>query len=166
MTKLVLIKSTVLVVALTFFSSCIDEEIQARKSIQGSWKVVRVESQYGEFFFNQAGTFIGHDQLNITVDSGNLGFFNFTNEKVSYEYVRNDTTRQGEESWVLTEEKIGDGFVKTPKFKLEISNTSLYEVKFEDGTKRSTKNASEMQWISQPQKPGFGVLIILDLVKD
>ena len=139
--------------------SCSKDEVQAEKSIEGTWNVVEIISNYGDFSNN------GFNPTETVSDVGELGTFTFTDNSVDFNFTRNDTTYNGISSWNLDYEKVNSGFFKVPKFTLDISDQFLFDVIFEDNTKNAEKNATTVTFIENPTNDGFGIQIQLSLEK-
>ena len=139
--------------------SCNRDRVQAKKSIEGTWNVVAISSQYGEFVQNG---FIADTTI---AESGELGTFDFAKESVAYTFTRNDTSFTGNESWEISAEKVNNGFTRVTEFTLTLGNAIVYDVFFEDGTKNSEKKANTARFTETPTEVGPGVIIELSLEK-
>lgn len=152
--------AVVLILFATKLTSCTEEEIEAKESVIGEWKVTSIESLYGVFTTN------GHNGLTPVNEAGNLGFFNFSESgELTYSFTRNDTLYQNTTEWKLHSTKERVGFNNVTKHKLDVAGFLNFEVMFGDGTKNSARNASEIELTNWPNSPGRGVAIILVLSK-
>lgn len=143
--------------ALLSLSSCKDEDlVQGKNSLNGSWQVTAIESIYGN----------GSNDSDFVSEEGNLGQFIFGNDSVYFEFTRNDTLYQGADRWHLHKTKVRDGFVKVPVFTLEIENNFSLTCEFDDGTRNSEKNATEITLLNEPEETGVGTWFMLFLDKD
>lgn len=150
-----------LIVIFALLSSCLDDELKANESVTGLWEVTSIKSFYGQFTHNG-----GHSKLDIKSEEGNLGYFNFAGSgEVSYKFYRNDTTYEDNSKWYLRSRDERNSGFKITKYTLEILNDCAFEVKFGDGSKNSHKNTRRLELINWPNKPGFGVGIIMQLSK-
>ena len=138
--------------------ACNSDDDQAINSIRGTWEVTSITSIYGQFVEN------GFNPSETITETGALGFFNFSNDAVAFEFTRNDTLYSGNDIWSITSEKVNAGFTQETKYNLIIENHFLFEVNFGDGTKNSERNAESATFIESPDI-GFGALIELELEK-
>jgi len=115
--------------------SCGNTQDDATDSIIGEWTVNEIISQYGTFSENE---YLNTSSL---TEDGDLGTFNFDKDSVRFDYTRNDTLYTGSSSWTLNHERVNSGFVRVDQFRLSIDNYFLFDVRFEDGTSNSEKNA-------------------------
>lgn len=149
-----------LIAALVTLSSCVDEEITAKESLVGYWKVTSIRSMYGHF------TARGHNLDSVKSQEGDLGYFDFeSNGTVTYKFLRHDTTYQNTTSWILETRKEQSGFFKVFKYELAILNEYQFEVTFGNSAKNSQVNAREMEFVQWPDKVGYGVGIVMELKK-
>lgn len=139
--------------------SCGKNIDQARESINGTWSVTSAFTSSGSF----TGTTFFADTDNR--ETGNLGSFEFTDTQVAYEFTRQDTSYVGDDTWVLSSERVNSGFTKVTKYTLTIENKFLFDVLFEDGTKDSQDDANSIT-LTQQATPDYPVFIILDLEKN
>lgn len=138
--------------------SCSKDIDQARESINGTWNVTTAFTSTGSF---SGSTFIADtDQT----ETGNLGTFEFSDSQVVYDFIRQDTSYVGDNSWVLSSERVNAGFTKVTKYTLSIDDTFLFDVFFGDGTSDSQDDASIIQ-LTQEASPDYPVLIVLNLEK-
>ena len=161
LTKLkIFISILALFITVVNFSSCVDEEGEAQKSVIGSWRVTAIQSLYGQFTSN------GHSGLDVKREEGNLGFFDFTDDgTASYNFVRNDTTYQNTTAWTLTSREERNTGFKVTKYTLTLTNDFRFETEFGDGSHNSTVKANQLKFIQWPDKPGYGVGIVIQLEK-
>ena len=138
--------------------ACNKDQKQAENSIEGEWNVIAINSYYGEFFEN------GINISEEVMETGGLGNFNFTSDKVDFEFNRNDTLYTGNGPWNITAERVNAGFTKVTEFTLAMEDHFLFDARFEDETKNAEKNARRVSLIETPTS-GFGVLIELMLEK-
>jgi hypothetical protein len=140
------------------FTSCRKDQVQAERSIEGSWEVVSITSIYAEFSAN------GYNPDSTFSDTGNLGTFDFADETVNYSFTRHGNLYSGSGNWDISAERVNSGFTKVTRFTLDIGNDFLFEAVFEDATKNSEKNATEVSLTETPTS-GYGVLIQMILEK-
>jgi len=122
---------------LLLLGSCFLSKNPELKSLTGEWNVVEITSDY-KTFANEGGA-------NVTssiVNKGSLGSFNFTKDRVNYEFTRNDTLYTGNESWRLVTKMVNAGFIKVPEYTLYIDNKFHFNVRFGNSTKNSERNAT------------------------
>lgn len=149
-----------ILLSLTTLDSCIEEELEARESINGLWRVTTIESYYGEF------TTHGHNGLDIVTNEGSLGSFEFEEDRqVKYKFLRNDTTYQDTASWVFTSTSERQVGFEVTKYGLDISSDYSFGVTFGDNTRNSAKDARQMTLIQWPEHAGYGVGIVILLSK-
>lgn len=136
-------KSKILLISLAFLflMSCNKDERQAINSVEGVWDLTEITSVYGSF---QNTTFVSNSEIR---ERGNLGVFNFSEETVDYNFTRNDTTYTGNANWNLVTERVNSGFTRTNKHTLTIRENFIFDVTFEDATRNSEKNATEMTFV-------------------
>ena len=141
------------------FITCNKDENQARKSIEGDWNVIAINSTYGNFSGN------GFDPDTTIEETGELGTFMFGDDSVLFNFTRNDTLNVGSSTWSIKSEKVNSGFTRVTDFTLTIDNTFVFNVEFEDGTKNSEKKAKKATFIETPDS-GYGVLMEMSLEKN
>lgn len=146
------------VIASIFFQSCKKDEVQAAESIEGSWDIVEINSNYGEY---AGGGWIPSDEVR---DSGELGTFDFGSEAATYNFNRNDTLYTGSGQWDIRSEKVNEGFTRVPRFTLTIQDHFLFDVTFGDQTSNAEKKATKAVFTETPAN-GSGVQIELKLEK-
>lgn len=122
------------VVILGFVTACESDLEQATDSLSGHWEIETIVSYYPDAN--------GHQW--VEQRNGVFGHFTFTDDDVSYEYIRNDTMYTDTTSWNLTSKKVNAGFSKIREFTLVIGNGEVYECLFEDQTKNAEKKASQV----------------------
>lgn len=137
---------------------CGRDEVQAENSLEGDWEVVAITSYYGEF------STTSFDATEIIADSGQLGSFSFGADSVDYAFTRNDTLFTGSMAWNLAFEKVNSGFTRTNQFTLNIEDEFLFNVSFEDDTKNSEKDATNIDLI-QNREGDSELLIEMSLEK-
>ena len=137
---------------------CSRDEIQAENSIEGEWDVVAITSYYGDFSETSFNT------TETIPESGQLGSFNFAADSVDYEFTRNDTLFVGRMAWDLAFEKVNAGFTRTNQYTLSIEDQFLFDVSFEDNTKNSEKDATNLQLVEN-REGDSQVLIEMSLEK-
>ncbi|WP_146131458.1 hypothetical protein [Mongoliibacter ruber] len=139
------------------FSSCHDFEHVANESLIGKWEVNEAVITFGP----------SNGQDSVWRFEGDLGSFLFDQEFVTYQYALDEFEQYGESSYVLTSDKERAGFAQIRKWRLQLLE-SEYEIEFDDGTRRSHQNASEMTMINQEIKvvPDVHSTIILHLTKN
>lgn len=137
----------------TFFFSCQKDEKQAINSLEGDWQVTAIKSFYSN----------GEETVEET---GALGTFSFDGDMVEYSFTRNDTLFENLRPWMLSAEKVREGFFRDNKFQLEIEGDFLFDVQFEDGTNNAEKNARNMSWNNHETSMSMGVNIEMELTKE
>lgn len=153
----------VIVIALTFIA-CKKDEVKAEESLEGEWKIVSINSEYGTFTQSQFGS--SFDPFDEVSENGDLGFFEFIESTVDFEFTRNDTMYTGNESWNLDLERVNVGFTRVNEYTLTIENQFLFDVAFGDETKNSEKNATSITFLETPSENGYGVRIQMELEKN
>ncbi len=153
-----LLLSTYLLSLFLCLVSCGNTEDDAADSIIGEWTVTEIISQYGSFSENAY-----NNESSITED-GDLGTFHFDKDSVRFDYTRNDTLYTGSSSWSLNHERVNSGFVRVDQFRLSIDDYFLFDVRFEDGTSNSEKNAEYLS-LSELAQDTTHLLINLSLEK-
>ncbi len=133
-----------LLVLVALLPSCTKDIVHAERSVRGAWKLTFVESFYGTF----TETSFNADES--VEETGDLGTFVFTADSVTFDYTRNDTLYTGTRAWDLTSERVNAGFNKVTEYTLTIEDEFVFDVKFEDGTKNSHKEADSMEWTETP----------------
>ncbi|GAB4234504.1 MAG: hypothetical protein Tsb0034_08170 [Ekhidna sp.] len=141
-------------------AACSDEE-QGRESILGYWEIEEIISLYGHF--SQGGQ--GNNCLEEFTDVDNPGYFEFKNDMVVYEFIRNDTLYQDKAYWYLELKKERNGFFRENVFGLEVENLHQFSVEFGNNTRNSEKDANKMSWLVWPTENGKGVGIQFFLKK-
>ena len=143
------------------FSSCLDEEVKAKESVVGSWKVISIKSYYGQF--SARGGSYG---LNVISQAGDFGFFNFDDKgHADYKFVRNDTTYQNTAEWSLHSRNERVSGFRVIKYSLNISGDFEFDAAFGNGAKRSEVHARQLELTQWPNKSGYGVGIVMELEK-
>jgi len=150
-----------LIISLCFVSCRKVDMQEAKNSITGNWNVVEIRSLYAEFTNNGF-----HDPIETISEQGQLGNFNFEEDSVTFTFTRNDTLFTGNSTWNLTSEKRQDGFGIAIDFTLVIENEFTFDVKFENGTINSEKNAQEVTFTKSKPRNGLGVAITMVLEKN
>ena len=148
----------VLVFITLLFNSCRKDEVQAERSLEGTWNVTAITSWYGlldETSFNAEETI---------EESGQLGTFEFGATSVDFNFTRNDTLYTGSSTWELHLAKVQSGFFRVNEFTLEIDGEFTYDVTFEDATRNAERNANSLTFIEE-QFGDPGVLIEMILEK-
>ena len=112
---------------------------EAKKSIEGQWEITNTNYTLREFSGNNFES-VGNTQ----VQTGQLGYFDFGTEKVTYSYYIADEDFNGIEPYTLKTEKVNAGFTRATNHTLTINDKFVFNVTFEDGTKNAEKNAKEM----------------------
>lgn len=129
------ITTFVLIGIITTYSSCANEEVSAKESLPGFWKVISIKSFYAQFSING-----GNSGPNVISQEGDLGNFQFSeNGVVSYMFLRNDTTYQDTTKWILQSRTERSSGFKVTKYSLDISSDLKFEVLFGNGAKNFTK---------------------------
>lgn len=126
-----------LYMVLTLFS-CHDAEYEATHSLKGDWTVNEVVITFGSSPFSQDS---------VWRFEGDIGNFWFEKEVLSYDYLDNQLKQRGEGAYVLSTFEENTGFTRIRKWRLELSDHE-YEIEFNDGTKRSYKNANQITMIN------------------
>ncbi|GAB5539220.1 MAG: hypothetical protein Salg2KO_13230 [Salibacteraceae bacterium] len=119
----------------------------------GFWTVVRIETQYVQ------SSLSGFSVDSTTVETGDLGFFEFDSDIVSYEFSRTDSMHLGTANWYLEAVKVNDGFTRVNQYNLTIENRFDFDVQFEDGTKNSQHKASNAELLQMPTSTDEELLI-------
>ncbi len=125
-------------------TSCNRDEIQAQKSLVGTWEVTAITSIY----ILPPG--IGNNPRDKVNEEGSLGTFEFTEDSVHFSFTRNDTLYAGNAAWLLDQTRVRQGFFRVNQFTLGITNQFLFDVTFEDQTVNSEKNATYMTFFDEP----------------
>ncbi|WP_235297800.1 hypothetical protein [Portibacter marinus] len=123
--------------------ACVKDEKQASNSIEGLWQVNEMITIYAY----DNGGFLDED---VVEEQGDLGSFDFGENIVDYEFIRNDTLFSGQENWTLSTERVNEGFIRVTKFTLKVGERFEFDVAFGDQTKNAEKNATEMRLIQMP----------------
>ncbi|MEL6698532.1 MAG: hypothetical protein AAFP89_19960 [Bacteroidota bacterium] len=139
-------------------TSCNRDEIQAQKSLVGSWDVTAITSIY----MTPPG--MGNNPRDKVNEEGSLGTFEFTEDSVHFSFTRNDTLYAGNAAWLLDQTRVRQGFFRVNQFTLGITNQFLFDVTFEDQTVNSEKNATYMTFFDEPTE-GEGVWFSISLEK-
>lgn len=158
------IQLTVIIILSLLLGSCTKDEIQGRNSLDGTWNINKILSQYADFQVEN-NTVISSENLENIEETGDLGRFIFSENKVNYNFTRNDTVFSGDGNWELKLEKVNTGFFKTNKWTLIIADDFVFDVTFEDATKNSEKNAKVAEFRSWPTTSGKGVAFFMSLKK-
>ncbi len=140
-------------------SACNRNEIQATDSLEGEWIITAITSYYGDFSNN------GFSPIETVEESGQLGSMSFGEDSVSYEFTRNDTLYVGSSLWMLTEEKVNEGFFRVPKFTLVMGDVFVFEVAFGNQTKNAERNATDIT-LTRVVEQRNGLLVEMELEKD
>ncbi|MBW3468327.1 hypothetical protein [Arthrospiribacter ruber] len=118
--------------------SCHDFEEEATESLLGNWYV------------NEAWVTFGpapNAQDSVWRFEGAVGNFLFDSKSVTYQYLQDDLKQTGQSPYVLTKERVRQGFVRETKLQLQLSD-SEYEITFGDNSRNSHRKASEMTMIN------------------
>jgi len=147
-------------VFLLIFTSCEKQNLKrAEKSLDGSWRVIKTYSAYGEKM--ELGTQTDEE----FTEEGDLGSFTFNDASVDYNYTRLDTLYEADSNWKLSREKVNAGFTKAEQYKLNFDNKN-YICRFGDETKDAEKKATELTLEYETNQIGPYTSIKLWLVKD
>lgn len=138
--------------------ACNNDQEQASDSLMGEWNVVESTSIYAEF------TPTGFNATETVEESGDLGFFRFTDDLFEYQITRNDTLFEGNGSWDLEADRIRSGFFREPVFYLELPGHFDFQIFLGDGTRNAERNATVANFVERPES-GTSVLIDLKLEK-
>lgn len=142
------------------FSTCQKQNLnRAEKSLEGTWKVTKIYTAYGEK--KELGTQTNEE----FTEEGNLGVFTFGETEVDYSYTRLDTLYEGNSKWNLTREKVNAGFTNAEQYTLKFDNQN-YICRFGDETKDAEKNATELSLKFETDTVGPYSSVIFWLVKD
>lgn len=152
------------VLSISLLTGCNKDQKQGETSLKGSWVVNEIESLYADFDVEE-GVVSGIGESEKVTESGNLGFFNFSDSQVVYEFTRNDTLVSGEGAWELRLTRVNQGFIKANRWKLVIGNDFAFDVRFEDDTKNAEKKANSAEFNNWPKSSGNGVAFFLKLEK-
>jgi len=157
-----LFRSIALALICISVSSCEKDELQGTESLRGNWTVTQIKSYYGEFTEN------GHNGLDVLEESDDLGYFNFSNGSMEYNYTRNDTVYSGQGPWDLTASSRRQMMVfKEVDFSLKVPNNDVnFEATFGGGARNSEKDATKVELYQEPSEPGFGVATEIFLSKN
>lgn len=147
-------KLLLLLSLLSCISSCNREEIRAERSLVGRWKINTIISIYD---FDPSA--------NIT-DLGNIGFFDFNEHSVDFNFTRNDTVYSGSKTWNLDLEKLRSGFFREPLYTLDIEDEFIFDVLFSDGTRNAEKNAQEIIFSNERLERIDGVQLLFQLERE
>ncbi len=109
---------------------------EAEKSLEGTWKVTEIFSAEGD-----ASGPVGNGPPNET---GALGTFTFSGDRVTYNYTRRGITDSGTSSWDLTREMVPSSFTKVERYTLSLENAT-FAVRFGDQTSDAERNATEIE---------------------
>lgn len=139
-------------------AACNKDEKQAQRSLEGTWNVTAVASNYGNF--SDTGV-----SIDSTVsENGALGTFQFGDSRVDYQFTANNTIYEGSTPWQLEAEKVNEGFVRVNQFTLTIEDAFVFEVQFEDATKNAEKKAKSATFTEKPPSES-SVQVVLWLEK-
>ncbi|MEM6345055.1 MAG: hypothetical protein AAF927_14285 [Bacteroidota bacterium] len=147
------------ILALPLLVSCNRNQIQAENSLEGNWTVVAINSYYGDFGPN---TFNVEETIE---ESGSLGTFNFTEERLTFSFTRNDTLFAASTPWTLSADKVREGFFRVPAFALSIENSFDFDVQFENETKNAERDADNVRFVSNLEEDS-AVYIEMSLEKN
>ena len=139
--KKCVIPFVLLLIGLTL-ASCNRDEIQAQKSLVGSWDVTAITSIY----IPPPG--VRNDPSDRVDEAGALGTFEFTEDSVYFSFTRNDTLYTGNSAWLLDRTRVREGFFRVNRFTLGIANQFLFDVTFGDRTANSEKNATSVTFLN------------------
>lgn len=126
-------------------SSCNSDEIQARNSVEGRWDITDTTYTFGKFNENNFES-IGNSGIQI----GQLGYFDFGTEKVTYSYFVGEENFSGIEPWTLTTKKVNAGFNRVNAHTLTIGDKFVFDVTFDSGTKDAERKATIMKFTNAP----------------
>ncbi|HCY82658.1 MAG TPA: hypothetical protein DHV22_14230 [Xanthomarina gelatinilytica] len=141
-----------------FYVSCQSDDLQDDiGALIGRWKVVQVNSYYGEFVE------IGHNGLDIVEETGDLGQFTFEDfETMEYSFTRNDTIYSNSGGWGYQQDRFREiGFFKTTKLSITVPENQVFDVDF----RNSYGPENTIQLFMEPKNLGFGVAVELFLEK-
>lgn len=156
--------SPLLVLVILLLTGCDKDQMQGQASLEGRWTVNEIESLYAEFDVDN-GSVRGIGESEKILESGDLGFLNFNEGQVIYEFTRNDTLISGSGSWELKVAEVQQVFFKVNQWTLIVANDLVFDVRFEDGTKNSEKKANSVEFDNWPKSSGYGVAFFLKLEK-
>lgn len=147
-----------IIIGFLLFASCQKDQKQAQRSLEGTWNVTAIESNYGDF-----------SEAQVVIDSsayeqGNLGTFRFGESEFEFEFEGNDSLHQGSGKWLLNAQKVNEGFVRVNQFTLILVDMIQFDVQFGDATKNAEKNAKTAIF-SQEEQSGSRVQVVLWLEK-
>ncbi len=147
------------IVAIPLLFSCNRNQIQAENSLEGNWTVVAITSYYGDF----DGTSFNVEET--IEESGNLGSFIFAENRLVFNFTRNDTFFGGTAPWTLSADKVREGFFRVPEFVLDIEDSFSFDVQFEDETKNAERDAENVRFTS-PEADSRELIIEMSLEKN
>lgn len=135
-------------------TSCNRQEQNAKKSLEGRWKVTEIQTYYGAY------------SSEVILEEGNLGYFNFNQDLAAYSFNHNDTLYSGNTTWDLDVDKQNAGFFRETVFTLSLHSDYTFDVFFEDGTRNSERDAEYIRLSNHTTADYDDVLIALELEKD
>lgn len=147
----------IFLLALTFSSvSCKSISLgHAKKSLQGTWKVT--------YIYSEEKDSSGYRKTGQHKESGDLGFFKFSEKEVSYNYNRINKNYSNTCPWTLSAKYVPHSFIWGICFTLTF-NDQAYRVRFGNGTANSEKNARKIEfhpaWGHNYTKPYHTITLI------
>ena len=163
--KLSLTKTTFFILAIFSLSSCTGDLKQAEKSLVGNWEVYEIQSQYGDFVI-QNGVVTSVVETENKTDKGNLGTFVFNENRLKFDFKRDESRSRGEAPWNLNLSLANSGFFKVNKWTLSLGEKYSFITQFGNSTKNAEKNATHIQLKSWPKTSGEGVAYFMKLKKN
>ena len=153
-------KNTIILLCSCLLSACATTSNlnQAKKSLQGTWKVNKIYSAYGQRVANGISTDEEH------TETGNLGTFNFGENQVTYQFTRRDTAYNATSSWILNRTKVNQGFTQVEVYLLDLT-TYDFVCQFGDQTSDAERNATKVRLIYETPDVGYYQTFQLEMEK-
>ncbi len=148
-----------LTISLLLFVGCSNPIDDGLDSLEGYWtigKIVEIENE-----ILSQGTF----NISQVENDMPIGFFNFLERELSYEYSLSTGTYMGSESYVLNHERVNSGFTKIDQFTL-IIGTRSFDITFGDETKNSFQNATQITLTETTSNNTLEMVVIFELLKE
>ena len=148
---LVLVSS---LLSLVFLPSCNREEMRVGNSIVGKWNITEIRSDYGLV-------------TEAIIEQGELGFFDFGEDFVDYNFTRNDTVYSENKMWNLEFGKQRSGFFREPIITIAIEDKFVFDVTLSHRGNNSTEEDTESAvFFDETAIDGSGSFIVFSVEKE
>jgi len=140
--------------------ACAKQQLKnGEKSLEGDWKVNSIFSSIQ--IIDADGTLISSEEL----ETGDLGFFRFSENQLDYNFTMQDSLFENSNDWELERDTRPAGFFKEEIYTLRLDDFT-FNCEFGDQTSDAEKKATEVRLIFKGLQIGDADYFELSLEKD